>query len=93
MLVAFLVMLREGVEAVLIVGIIAGYLVQTGRRKEPDPAAALQLCFQADLEQGFITVRPRLNGEPMEEYLKPVSGAVNTLAEDLSQLEGELGLG
>ena len=32
MLVAFLVMLREGIEAALIVGIIAGYLVQTGRR-------------------------------------------------------------
>jgi high-affinity iron transporter len=31
MLVAFLVMLREGIEAALIVGIIAGYLVQTGR--------------------------------------------------------------
>lgn len=32
MLVAFLVMLREGIEAALIVGIIAGYLVQSGRR-------------------------------------------------------------
>ena len=32
MLVAFLVMLREGIEAALIVGIIAGYLAQTGRR-------------------------------------------------------------
>jgi high-affinity iron transporter len=32
MLVAFLVMLREGTEAALIVGIIAGYLARTGRR-------------------------------------------------------------
>ena len=32
MLVPFLVMLREGIEAALIVGIIAGYLAQTGRR-------------------------------------------------------------
>ena len=32
MLVAFLVMLREGLESALIVGIIAGYLVRTGRR-------------------------------------------------------------
>lgn len=32
MLIAFLIMLREGIEAALIVGIIAGYLVQTGRR-------------------------------------------------------------
>lgn len=33
MLVAYLIMLREGVEAALIVGIIAGYLKQTGRRQ------------------------------------------------------------
>ncbi len=32
MLIAFLIMLREGLEAALIVGIIAGYLAQTGRR-------------------------------------------------------------
>ena len=32
MLIAFLIMLREGIEAALIVGIIAGYLAQTGRR-------------------------------------------------------------
>jgi high-affinity iron transporter len=33
MLVAFLIMLREGIEAALIVGIIGGYLAQTGRRQ------------------------------------------------------------
>jgi high-affinity iron transporter len=32
MLIAFLIMLREGIEAALIVGIVAGYLHQTGRR-------------------------------------------------------------
>ena len=31
MLVPFLIMMREGIEAALIVGIIAGYLRQTGR--------------------------------------------------------------
>ncbi|OJY66670.1 MAG: iron transporter [Rhodospirillales bacterium 70-18] len=31
MLIAFLIMLREGIEAALIVGIVAGYLRQTGR--------------------------------------------------------------
>ncbi len=34
----------------------------------------LFICYQADLEQGFITVQTRLNGEPLEEYLKPVGG-------------------
>jgi high-affinity iron transporter len=33
MLVAFLIMLREGIEAALIVGIVAGYLRQTGRAR------------------------------------------------------------
>lgn len=33
MLVPFLIMLREGIEAALIVGIVASYLKQTGRRK------------------------------------------------------------
>lgn len=34
----------------------------------------LFICFQADLEAGFITVQRRLDGEPLEEYLKPVGG-------------------
>jgi deferrochelatase/peroxidase EfeB len=34
----------------------------------------LFICYQADLEKGFITVQNRLNGEPLEEYLKPVGG-------------------
>ncbi|KAA0020576.1 deferrochelatase/peroxidase EfeB [Salinicola corii] len=34
----------------------------------------LFLCFQADLEAGFITVQRRLDGEPLEEYIKPVGG-------------------
>jgi high-affinity iron transporter len=33
MLVPFLIMLREGIEAALIVGIVAGYLAQTGRAR------------------------------------------------------------
>jgi deferrochelatase/peroxidase EfeB len=34
----------------------------------------LFICYQHDLEKGFITVQTRLNGEPLEEYLKPVGG-------------------
>ncbi|HVV92237.1 MAG TPA: iron uptake transporter deferrochelatase/peroxidase subunit [Hyphomicrobiales bacterium] len=32
------------------------------------------ICFQADLAAGFITVQNRLNGEPLEEYVKPFGG-------------------
>ena len=32
------------------------------------------ICFQADLKKGFITVQNRLNGEPLEEYIKPFGG-------------------
>lgn len=34
----------------------------------------LFIAYQADLEKGFITVQNRLNGEPLEEYLKPIGG-------------------
>lgn len=34
----------------------------------------LFICYQGDLEKGFIHVQHRLDGEPLEEYIKPVGG-------------------
>ena len=34
----------------------------------------LFIAYQSDLEKGFITVQKRLEGEPLEEYIKPVGG-------------------
>lgn len=34
----------------------------------------LFICYQADLEKGFITVQNRLAGEPLSEYIQPVGG-------------------
>ncbi len=32
------------------------------------------VCFQRDLEKGFLAVQARLDGEPLEEYILPVGG-------------------
>ena len=34
----------------------------------------LFVCFQSNLSAGFLAVQARLNGEPLEEYIKPVGG-------------------
>ncbi|MGD8162387.1 iron uptake transporter deferrochelatase/peroxidase subunit [Pantoea sp. FN0307] len=34
----------------------------------------LFVCYQHDLEKGFLTVQQRLNGEALEEYIKPTGG-------------------
>lgn len=34
----------------------------------------LFIAWQADLQAGFIAVQNRLNGEPLEEYIKPIGG-------------------
>lgn len=34
----------------------------------------LFIAYQADLERGFIAVQSKLNGEPLEEYIKPIGG-------------------
>lgn len=55
MLVAFLIMLREGIEAALIVGIVASYLAQTGRsRFLPGVWAGVMLAVGLSLALGVI---------------------------------------
>ena len=44
-----------------------------------DPAGLLDqgllfVAYQRDLEAGFVTVQKRLDGEPLEEYIRPVGG-------------------
>jgi deferrochelatase/peroxidase EfeB len=34
----------------------------------------LFVCFQANLDRGFVTVQNRLKGEPLAEYIKPIGG-------------------
>jgi deferrochelatase/peroxidase EfeB len=34
----------------------------------------LFICYQANLNTGFLAVQKRLNGEPLEEYIKPFGG-------------------
>jgi deferrochelatase/peroxidase EfeB len=34
----------------------------------------LFICFQSNLQDGFVAVQNRLNGEQLEEYIKPVGG-------------------
>jgi len=36
----------------------------------------LFLCFQRSLETGFLGVQSRLDGEPLEDYIKPVGGGL-----------------
>ena len=34
----------------------------------------LFICFQSNLQSGFVAVQKWLDGEPLEEYIKPVGG-------------------
>lgn len=50
-------------------------------------------CYQKDLEQGFETVQNRLNGEPLEEYIKPIGGGYFFVLPGVQSSGGYLGQG
>jgi len=53
----------------------------------------LFVCFQSDLEKGFVAVQQRLNGEPLEEYIKPVGGGFFFVLPGVQSGSGYLGEG
>jgi len=53
----------------------------------------LFICYQADLEQGFIAVQKRLDGEPLEEYIKPIGGGFFFTLPGVQEERGWLGQG
>ncbi len=48
-------------------------------------------AFQADLDAGFATVQGRLDGEPLEEYIKPVGGGYFFTLPGVRKTSGYLG--
>jgi deferrochelatase/peroxidase EfeB len=53
----------------------------------------LFVCFQADLDAGFIAIQERLNGEPLEEYIKPTGGGYFFVLPGVRDAGGYLGEG
>jgi deferrochelatase/peroxidase EfeB len=53
----------------------------------------LFVCFQADLSAGFLTVQRRLQGEPLEEYIKPIGGGYFFVLPGVPDAHGFLGQG
>jgi deferrochelatase/peroxidase EfeB len=51
----------------------------------------LFVCFQADLDAGFLSVQARLNGEPLEEYIKPFGGGYFFVLPGVRSAESFLG--
>jgi deferrochelatase/peroxidase EfeB len=49
------------------------------------------VCFQSDLQAGFLSVQARLNGEPLEEYIKPVGGGYFFVLPGVRSAESFLG--
>ena len=53
----------------------------------------LFICFQSDLDAGFIAIQERLNGEPLEEYIKPTGGGYFFVLPGVRDASGYLGEG
>lgn len=53
----------------------------------------LFICYQSDLDAGFVAVQNRLNGEPLEEYVKPVGGGYFFALPGVPEAGGFLGQG
>jgi deferrochelatase/peroxidase EfeB len=51
----------------------------------------LFICFQSNLEKGFLTVQKRLNGEQLEEYIKPIGGGYFFVLPGVPTKDGYLG--
>lgn len=50
----------------------------------------LFVCYQHDLEKGFLTVQKRLNGEALEEYVRPIGGGYFFVLPGVTQASGYL---
>jgi len=53
----------------------------------------LFVCFQANLSAQFLTVQRRLEGEPLEEYIKPIGGGYFFVLPGVADAHGFLGQG
>jgi deferrochelatase/peroxidase EfeB len=51
----------------------------------------LFVCFQRSLADGFLTVQQRLDGEALEEYIKPVGGGFFFALPGVTSSDGYLG--